>query len=146
MLLTSTHLHQACGNCTWCVASHLVKTTHTLCFKHVTNTRGRSKKQLHLFKLIYNWKPCTVLGCTMKTLPFLLRQSAWAVLRTFACVQVQRLPVVTDRACEFPSVAPSVVGKAHKHAYFSGSRVTGDTKWGPAQVCATSFMLEIFSD
>ena len=51
-----------------------------------------------------------------------------------AYMQVQRLPVVTNRACEFPSVAPLVVGKPHKHAYMSGSRVTGETNWGPAQV------------
>lgn len=57
-------------------------------------------------------------------------------------MQVQRLPVVTNRACEFPSVAPSVVGKPHKHAYMTGSRVTGETSWGPAQVTHACQMLQ----
>ena len=49
--------------------------------------------------------------------------------------QVQRHPVVTDRAAEFPSVAPVASGKPHQHAYTAGSRVVGEDKWGPQQVC-----------
>ncbi len=49
--------------------------------------------------------------------------------------QVQRHPVVTDRAAEFPSVAPVATGKPHQHAYTAGSRVVGEDKWGPQQVC-----------
>ena len=49
-------------------------------------------------------------------------------------MQVQRHPLVTNRACEFPSVAPAVSGKAHRHAYLAGSRVTDHTNWGPPQV------------
>ncbi|DBB06748.1 hypothetical protein WJX82_009214 [Trebouxia sp. C0006] len=48
--------------------------------------------------------------------------------------KVQRHPVVTDRAAEFPSVAPVASGKPHQHAYTAGSRVVGEDKWGPQQV------------
>ena len=43
--------------------------------------------------------------------------------------------MVTDRAAEFPSVAPVACGKPHQHAYTAGSRVVGEDKWGPQQVC-----------
>ncbi len=57
--------------------------------------------------------------------------------------QVQRHPVVTDRAAEFPSVAPVASGKPHQHAYTAGSRVVGEDKWGPQQVCF-HFAAEMF--
>ncbi len=54
---------------------------------------------------------------------------------TVACdaVQVQRHPVLPQRAAEFPSVAPAVTGKPHRHAYTACSRVVGENKWGPQQ-------------
>lgn len=41
-----------------------------------------------------------------------------------------------DRACEFPCVAPSVVGRPHSHMYMVGSRFPGADAWGAPQVCA----------
>lgn len=46
---------------------------------------------------------------------------------------------MSDRACEFPSVAPMASGKPHKHAYLAGSRVMGETNWGPPQVSYAPF-------
>ena len=63
-------------------------------------------------------------------------------------MQVNRHPIVTDRASELPSVAPAVVGKRHKYAYVGSSRVNDKSNWGPLQVsplskchsdCLTSF-------
>lgn len=39
-----------------------------------------------------------------------------------------------DRACEFPSVAPAVVGRPHTHAYMVASRFPGADAWGAPQV------------
>lgn len=39
-----------------------------------------------------------------------------------------------SRACEFPSVSPSVASKPHRHIYLSGSRPSGPKYWGPTQV------------
>ena len=39
-----------------------------------------------------------------------------------------------DRACEFPSVAPSVVGKPSAHAYMWGARADSKEVWGAPQV------------
>jgi all-trans-8'-apo-beta-carotenal 15,15'-oxygenase len=39
-----------------------------------------------------------------------------------------------DRACEFPCVAPTVVGKPHTHAYLVGARMDGKHHWGAPQV------------
>lgn len=41
-----------------------------------------------------------------------------------------------DRACEFPCVAPSVVGRPHSHMYMVGSRFPGADAWGAPQVRA----------
>lgn len=38
-----------------------------------------------------------------------------------------------DRACEFPCVAPSVVGRPHTHMYMVGSRFPGADAWGAPQ-------------
>lgn len=50
--------------------------------------------------------------------------------------QVQRLPLMPERAGELPVVSPSVTGKVHRHSYLAASRVTGETKWGPQQYIA----------
>lgn len=43
------------------------------------------------------------------------------------------------RAVEFPSVAPSVVGRPHAHTYTVCSRFPGADAWGPPQgVCKVS--------
>lgn len=42
-----------------------------------------------------------------------------------------------DRSCEFPSVAPSVVGQPHRHVYLVGSRFPGAEAWGAPQVRAS---------
>ncbi|KAL4438663.1 hypothetical protein ABPG77_006267 [Micractinium sp. CCAP 211/92] len=48
-----------------------------------------------------------------------------------------------DRACEFPSVAPSVTGKPHRHVYLAGSRFPSADAWGPPQVvCKVSLAPE----
>lgn len=75
---------------------------------------------------------CTYVLAQNKAWP----QSSWINVRcSFRNVlQVQRHPVITDRAAEFPSVAPVVTGKPHQYAYTAGSRVTGEDKWGPQQV------------
>lgn len=39
-----------------------------------------------------------------------------------------------DRAGEFPSVAPAVVGRPHTHAYMVASRFPGADAWGAPQV------------
>ena len=49
-------------------------------------------------------------------------------------MQVDRHPILIDRASELPSVAPAVTGKPHKHAYVGSSRITGKSNWGPQQV------------
>lgn len=48
--------------------------------------------------------------------------------------QVDRHPILNDRASELPSVAPAVVGKPHKYAYVGSSRVNDKSNWGPLQV------------
>lgn len=45
------------------------------------------------------------------------------------------------RACDFPCVAPSVIGKPHNHAYVYGSAANRPDLWGPPQVVSKlSFM------
>ena len=39
-----------------------------------------------------------------------------------------------ERACEFPSVAPGVVGRPHTHQYLVGARFPGAEAWGAPQV------------
>ena len=45
------------------------------------------------------------------------------------------------RACDFPCVAPSVIGKPHNHAYVYGAAANRPDLWGPPQVVSKlSFM------
>ena len=41
-----------------------------------------------------------------------------------------------ERACDFPCVAPSVVGKKHRVSYVYGSAANEEKLWGPPQVVA----------
>lgn len=48
--------------------------------------------------------------------------------------QVQKHPLVPDRAAELPSVSPAVCGKPNRHSYAAASRVVGPPNWGALQV------------
>ena len=47
-----------------------------------------------------------------------------------------------DRACDFPCVAPSVVGKKHGFSYVYGSAANEEAVWGPPQVLAKLSFLD----
>jgi len=55
------------------------------------------------------------------------------ILPQTGAVSQQRL---MERACEFPCVAPAVVGRPHTHMYMVGSRFPGADAWGAPQVRA----------
>lgn len=57
--------------------------------------------------------------------------------------QVQKLPLVPDRAAELPSVSPGVCGKPHLHSYSAASRVVGPPNWGALQVTLPSFLFKV---
>jgi len=42
--------------------------------------------------------------------------------------------VLMDRACEFPCVAPAVVGRPNTHSYLVGARFRDAWRWGPPEV------------
>ena len=46
---------------------------------------------------------------------------------------VSEVPLMR-RACEFPSVAPCIVGRPHKHIYLLGSRISDPWAWAPPQL------------
>lgn len=49
-------------------------------------------------------------------------------------LQVETSILAEKQALEMPCVAPSLVGRPHRHAYFQSSRVAQAINWGPPQV------------
>lgn len=92
---------------------------------------GTTEPPLRLPCLSTSWHAAP--GTSNQTVPPILSSPSLSpsTLPQTGAVSQHRL---MDRACEFPCVAPSVVGRPHTHMYMVGSRFPGADAWGAPQV------------
>ena len=64
----------------------------------------------------------------------------WQVMRAATgALQVETSIVAEKQSLEMPCVAPSLVGRPHRHAYFQSSRIAEASNWGAPQVTICLF-------
>ena len=62
-----------------------------------------------------------------------LSKAFWQAMSAGA-LQVETSILAERQALEMPCVAPSLVGRPHRHAYYQSSRIAQACHWGPPQV------------